>query len=63
MRFVQEYSQDPRSGVVLVNTAEMLLKTKYPASTEHRALGRQNRAGFKPALPLWRGLGARSFCF
>lgn len=29
MRFVQEYSQDPRSGVVLVNTAEMLLKDKY----------------------------------
>lgn len=29
MRFVQEYPQDPRSGVVLVNTAEMLLKDQY----------------------------------
>lgn len=29
MRFVQEYSADPRSGTVLVNTAEMLLKDKY----------------------------------
>lgn len=29
MRFVQEYSYDPRSGMVLVNTSEMLLKDKY----------------------------------
>lgn len=29
MRFVQEFSQDERSGTVLVNTAEMLLKDKY----------------------------------
>lgn len=29
MRFVQEYSADPRSGTVLVNTSEMLLKDKY----------------------------------
>ncbi|MCD8521581.1 MAG: tetratricopeptide repeat protein [Saccharospirillaceae bacterium] len=29
MRFVQEFPQDERSGTVLVNTAEMLLKDKY----------------------------------
>lgn len=29
MRFVQEFSNDERSGKVLVNTAEMLLKDKY----------------------------------
>ena len=29
MRFVQEYPSDPRSGTVLVNTAEMLLKDRY----------------------------------
>lgn len=29
MRFVQEYSSDPRSGIVLVNTSEMLLRDKY----------------------------------
>jgi len=29
MRFVQEYASDPRSGRVLVNTSEMLLKDKY----------------------------------
>lgn len=29
MRFVQEFPSDPRSGTVLVNTAEMLLADKY----------------------------------
>lgn len=29
MRFVQEYADDPRSGKVLVNTSEMLLKDEY----------------------------------
>ncbi len=29
MRFVQEYASDSRSGTVLVNTAEMLLKDRY----------------------------------
>lgn len=29
MRFVQEFAADERSGTVLVNTAEMLLKDKY----------------------------------
>ncbi|WP_430462582.1 tetratricopeptide repeat protein [Thalassolituus sp. LLYu03] len=29
LRFVQEFPQDTRTGVVLVNTAEMLLKDKY----------------------------------
>lgn len=29
MRFVREFAEDPRSGEVLVNTSEMLLKDKY----------------------------------
>lgn len=37
MRFVQEFSSDERSGTVLVNTAEMLLKDKYYPQALHTA--------------------------
>lgn len=37
MRFVQEFADDSRSGTVLVNTAEMLLKDKYYSQALHTA--------------------------